>query len=113
MIHFACAHPSVAGGHDAHKALIALSSPLDWTILKVDNFSSTLMADGSSHTPKKACTHFLFCVPLLQVHLWFIHWQHQGMPVQACRARLGPGSWAARAQLPNVLLVTQLLRFDR
>ena len=40
MIHFACAHPSVAGGHDAHKALIALSSPLDWTILKVDNFTN-------------------------------------------------------------------------
>ena len=51
------------------------------------------MAGGSSHTPKKACTHFLFCVPLLQVHFWFIQWQHQGMLVQVCRAR--PGSWAA------------------
>ena len=40
MTHFACAHPSVAGGHDAHKALIALSSSLGWAILKVDNFTN-------------------------------------------------------------------------
>ena len=79
----------------------------------VDDLSSVFMVDGSSHMPKKGQTPFLFCAPLLPAHLWFIHWQHQGMPVQACRARLGPGSWAARAQLPNVLLVTQLLRFDR
>ena len=58
------------------------------------------MAGGSSHTPKKACTHFLFCVPLLQVHFWFIQWQHQGMLVQVCRAR--PGSWAAITVLPKV-----------